>query len=81
MQARWLLNYRLEYCWPKVFYCLCQPNELEREIKKKVGGKQKSGGAMAHPAPHLKSTLIMVPCSNISGHKPSKGVRLVAEPT
>ena len=40
---------RLKYCWPKVIYCICQPNELKREIKKKNGGakreaKQKSGG-------------------------------------
>ena len=36
--------------------CICQPNELKREIKKKTGGakrgaKQKTGGAMAHPGP------------------------------
>jgi len=58
MQARGLLNYRLKYCWPKVIYCICQPNELEQEIKKKTGGakqgaKQKSGGPMAHPGPPL----------------------------
>jgi len=50
MQARGFLNYRSKYCWPKVIYCICQPNELEREIKKKLGGKQgakqKSGDAM-----------------------------------
>jgi len=45
MQARAFLNYR----WPKVIYCISQPNELKREIKKKTGGKkqganQKSGG-------------------------------------
>jgi len=38
MQARGLLNDRLKYCWPKVIYCICQPNELEQEIKKKLGG-------------------------------------------
>jgi len=37
MQARGLLNYRLKYCLPKVVYCICQPKELEREIKKKLG--------------------------------------------
>jgi len=31
-------NYHLKYCWPKVIYCKCQPNELEREIKKKLVG-------------------------------------------
>jgi len=32
--------------------CICQPNEIKREIKKKLwgGAKQKSWGAMAHPA-------------------------------
>ena len=37
MQARGLLNYRLKYCWPEVIYCICQPNELERDFKKKTG--------------------------------------------
>ena len=39
MQARGLLNYRLKYCWPKIIYCICQPNELEGEITKKLGGQ------------------------------------------
>jgi len=38
MQARGYLDNRLKYCWPKViycsFYCVCQPNELKREVKK-----------------------------------------------
>jgi len=60
MQARGFPNYRLKYCWPKVFYCKCQPNDLEREIMKKSGGfwkkikqgaKQKSGVAIDHRAP------------------------------
>ena len=55
MQARGFLNYRLKYCWSKDIYCTCQPNELEREIKKnweaKQGAKQKYGEATAHPAP------------------------------
>jgi len=38
MQAKGFVNYRLKYCWPKVFYCIWQPNDLEREIKKKTGG-------------------------------------------
>ena len=52
MQATGLLNYRLKHCWPKIIYCICQPNELEREITKKTGGaKQKSGGAWPTQAP------------------------------
>ena len=31
--------------------CICQPNELQREIKKKTGGASKIWGAMAHPGP------------------------------
>jgi len=59
------LNYRLKYCWPKVIYFIYQPNEVEREIKKKTegakqGAKQKSGGAMAHPGPPLESPLVRV---------------------
>jgi len=54
MQAREFLNYRLKYRWSKVFYCICQPNKLKREIKKKLGFKQganqKSEGAMATQA-------------------------------
>ena len=61
LQARGFLNYRLKYCWPKVIHCIFQPNELEREIKKKLGekqgAKQKSGGTMAHPGPPLESRL------------------------
>jgi len=50
MQAIGFLIDRLKYSWPKCIYCVCQPNELKREIKKKTGGtkhgaKQKSGGA------------------------------------
>jgi len=39
MQATGFLNYRLKYCWPKAISCICQPNELKREIKKKTGGQ------------------------------------------
>jgi len=28
MQVRGFLNSRLKCCWPKVIYCICQPNEL-----------------------------------------------------
>jgi len=24
--------HRLKYCWPEFIYCICQPNELKREI-------------------------------------------------
>ena len=41
MLAKRYLNYRLKYCWPKVIYCICQPNEVEREIKKKTGEANK----------------------------------------
>jgi len=60
MQARGYLDNRLKYCWPKViycivFYCICQPVELKREIKKKTGGANgrpsKNLGVMAHLGP------------------------------
>jgi len=56
MQARGYLDNLLKYCRPKVIYCICQPNQLKREINKKTGGakrgaKQKSGEAIAHPGP------------------------------
>jgi len=53
MQARGLPNYRLKYCWPKVIYsyCICQPHELARDIKKKTGE------AMAYPGPPFESPL------------------------
>jgi len=52
MQATGSLNYRLKYCWPKVIYCICQPNELEREITQKTGAEQANiWGDMAHPGP------------------------------
>jgi len=42
--------------------CICQPNELKREIKKKTGGpnggpSKNLGGVMAHPGPPLESPL------------------------
>jgi len=37
MQFRELLNYRLIYCSLKVICCICQPNELECEIKYTTG--------------------------------------------
>jgi len=65
MQVRGLLNYRLKYCWPKMIYCICQPNEIEREIKKKTGGPSrgpsKNLGGMAPPAPPLR---IATGCEN-----------------
>ena len=53
MQARGLLNYRLKCCWPKVILYVSQTN-LNGKWKKlggQIGAKQKSGGAMAYPAP------------------------------
>jgi len=42
--------------------CICQPNQLKREIKKKTGGGQaKIWGAMAHPGPPLESPLWTIP--------------------
>ena len=55
--------------------CICQPNELKREIKKKTGGgkrgaKQKTGEAMAHPGPRLESPLFWIKYLYISfNHK------------
>ena len=62
MQARGFLNYRLKYCWSKVFCCICQPNELEREIMKKTGGGQTGGqakiwGGHGPPRPSSESPL------------------------
>jgi len=55
---------RLKFCWLKVICCICQSNELEREIQHKTGGSSrgpaKNLGAMAHPgspfAPPLGNT-------------------------
>jgi len=68
MQVRGLLNYRLKHCWPKMIWCICQPNEIEREIKKKLGGQAKSGRAMAHPGPLRIAT---VPCWFLVSGKPT----------
>jgi len=55
MQARGFPNYHLKYSWPKVFYCICQPNELNGKLRKKLGdqtgAQAKIWGAMAHPGP------------------------------
>jgi len=65
VQAKGFLTYRLKYCWPKVFYCICQPNELERETKKTTGGhadgQAKIWGAMAHQGCHYPQ-ISSVPC-------------------
>jgi len=71
MQARGFLNYRLKYCWSDI-YCICQTNELKREIKKKnwwgkkQGANQKPGGVMAHPGLPLVSPLVSLSDSSIS---------------
>jgi len=42
--------------------CVCHPNKLKREIKKKLGGpnggQAKIWGAMSHPGPPLESPLM-----------------------
>jgi len=62
MQAREFLNYRLKYCWLKVFCCICQvvnQTNLNGKFKKKLGGaKQKPEGAMVHPGFPLESPLL-----------------------
>jgi len=65
MQARGFLIDRLKYSWPNCIYCLCQPNELKREIKKKNGGgpsrrPSKNLGGMAHSDPPLESPLVQI---------------------
>jgi len=54
MQAGGFLNYRLKYCWPKVIYCACQPNELKREIRKKLAGATKNLGGHGPTKPLLR---------------------------
>jgi len=46
----------LKFCWLKVICCICQSNELEREIRQKTGELSREppknlGGTMAHPGP------------------------------
>jgi len=46
MQAKGFLNYRLKIFMAESYiYCICQPNDLKREIKKKTGGGQREGQA------------------------------------
>jgi len=40
MQASGFLIDRFKYSWPKCIYCVCQPNELKWEIRKKLWGRQ-----------------------------------------
>jgi len=76
MQATGLLNYRLKYCWPKVTYCICQPNELERKIKKKTGGDQaKISEGYGLPRPPLESPLESESQSS-SGHSRSSSNKI-----
>jgi len=35
------LQNRLKFCWLKVICCICQSNNLEREIKQKTGGESR----------------------------------------
>jgi len=61
MQAWWLLNYCLKYCWLKVICCICEPNELAREIKHITGGpnweQPKIWEGHGPPRPPLESPL------------------------
>ena len=64
MQARGFHNYRLKYCWPKVLYCICLPNELKtgNEEKNWRGGRwpRKILGGHGPPSPPLESPLTPV---------------------
>ena len=67
MQARGFLNYRLKYCWPKFIYCICQPNELKREIKKKnwrgqTGGQPKVWRSHGPPRIPLRTATACLIC-------------------
>ena len=42
--------------------CICPPNELKREIKKKTGGASKNLGGHGPPRPPLESPLPLLPC-------------------
>jgi len=46
----------LKFCWLKVICCICQSNELEREIKHKTGETSKGpakilGGSWPNQSP------------------------------
>jgi len=57
MQARGFLNYRLKYCWPKVIYCVCQPNERKEEIKKNTRDQANIWGVHGPPRSPLEPPL------------------------
>jgi len=40
---------RLKFCWLKVISCICQSNELEREIQHKTGGASRGPAKNAPP--------------------------------
>jgi len=44
----WKSSNRLKFCWLNVICCICQSNELERDIKQKTGG-----GQVGRPAKNL----------------------------
>jgi len=51
-QSRGFLNYRLKCCSPKVIYFICQPNELNRKLRKQLRlVNQKSWGPRTTQAP------------------------------
>ena len=58
--ARGFLDNRLKCCWPEVICCVYQPNELKREIKKKLGVIKRGPAKnleVAHPGLTLESLL------------------------
>jgi len=55
LQATGFLNYLLKYFWPKIIYCICQPNKIKREIKKKTGGQAKIWGGHGPSRPPLRT--------------------------
>jgi len=69
MQARGLLNYRLKFCWLKVISCVCQSNELKREImhKYKLEGPTREPKLVEHgpSRPPLESPLFINPVGQI----------------
>jgi len=52
---------RLKFCWLKSICCICQSNELEREIRQKTEGP--SRGSANRPGPPLEPPLWRYHCS------------------
>ena len=56
MQARGFLNYRLKYCWPKVFCCMSRfwMGDYEKTGGANRGPSKNLGGGHCHPGPPLR---------------------------